>query len=143
MALCKVNKITVICEKWKRKSIESEEAMQEIQKIIDLKESEMPPCTCKPKDTNSSPSAKPNTVSCSCTINPQESSSCTCTLKPQQTACPIEPKTSASCPSMETASCSPEKSQSCHSPGPCKTFSSFFIRDTKFASLSSNNQSIF
>lgn len=46
MAQCKLNKITDICVKWNSEKIESCEAMLQVKKIIDMKESEMPPCTC-------------------------------------------------------------------------------------------------
>lgn len=89
MAQCKVNKITIVCEKWKRRNLNSDNAMEEVQKIIELKESEMPPCTCaKPKDA--------------------------CPMKPQETAaCPMKSTESHVCAASETESC-----PVCHAGGP-------------------------
>lgn len=64
MAQCKLNKITIVCEKWKRKNVQSEPAMIEIQGIIELNESEMPPCTCKPKETTSGGCPMSKSASC-------------------------------------------------------------------------------
>lgn len=101
MALCKLNKITIVSEKWKRKNIQSEPAMIEIQGIIDLKESEMPPCTCANKPKNDS-CPMPKNDSCS---------------MPKNDACSM-PK-SGSCPMSKSSSCpTTEESGSCHTPGP-------------------------
>lgn len=89
MAQCKVNKIAIVCEKWKRKTINTEQAMSEVQQIIDTKESEMPPCTCKPK-----------------------SNEMQCSTSKASGSCPM-PKGSGSCPKPVEDKCG-----SCHSPGP-------------------------
>ncbi|XP_037041260.1 uncharacterized protein LOC119077979 [Bradysia coprophila] len=98
MAQCKLNKIMIVCEKWKRNSLKSDSAMEEIQKITVLKESEMPPCTCaQPKETAS------------------------CPMKPQDPmACPIKSKESHSCPNPEFGPC-----PVCHAAGPM-TINPFF-----------------
>lgn len=99
MAECKLNKIMVVCEKWKSNHANSECAMQEIQSIVDLKESEMPPCNCN---------AKQETMPHSKNV--------------QGMSCPMKPSPAYSCPPMskEMASCPMPNSKSCHGPGPSK-----------------------
>ncbi len=76
MAQCKLNKILIVCEKWKRKSMKSDSAMQEIQNILDLKESEMPPCTCKPKESTACPLKSTEMASCPMASSSEKSGSC-------------------------------------------------------------------
>lgn len=90
MAQCKVNKIAIVCEKWRKKNIQSEAAMNEIHRIVDLKESEMPPCTCN---------------------KPAESAACPIKTSPCSTGCQSQSKKSEC---GDTAA----KSGSCHTPGP-------------------------
>lgn len=109
MAQCKINKITAICDKWNCKEIKLEDAMKEIQKVIGLKESEMPPCTCnkkqeqKPKEKAACPLPKEKVASQISKEKPKGKASCLC--PPSKNKEKIVP---------EKESCS-----SCHSPGPC------------------------
>lgn len=129
MAQCKLNKITIVCEKWKRDN-QSETAMTEIQKIIDLKESEMPPCTCNkqkemPKESCSSPiKSSPKTLTGYCNKQkemPKESCSCPTKNSSNTPTMQESRKESASCPTKEDSNEKEEASKSCHNSGPSNT----------------------